>query len=846
MRAIRRVTVAAAVLLTGMVWHGSVRADSPAPATDAEIDARADALLARMTQAEKIRLMAGGSAFATAAIPRLGIPALHLSDGPNGVRSNDDQAATVFPTGSALGATWDPQIVQAVGAAIGREARALGVQVMLGPNVNIHRSPLGGRTFESYSEDPLLSGTLGAAFVRGVQSQRVGTSVKHFVANEQELNRMTSSSNVDERTLREIYLLPFELIVRQAHPWTVMVSYNKVNGTFMTESPLIRKVLEGEWGFPGLVMSDWGAVHATVPAARAGVDLEMPGPPRFFGAPLEEAVREGQVDEAVIDDAARRVLRTVVRSGLLDKGPQPAGELRSARNREVALDAARESITLLKNDGGLLPLSAAHIHSLAVIGPNADVPLYEGGGSASVVPGVVSTPLESLRAIAPGVKIHYARGVDNDEVPPPIDPRLLSPTPRRRHMGLAYRYFAGRDFRGAPVRRGTMTYFDEVELAGSLGSMSARFEGYLWAPETGLYQLSLSQAGTARLYLDGRELIGPELGTQRPALMDFGAPVRVGTIRLAAGHRYRLLVEYVSQPESTFHSLHLGLRRPLPAIDAAVQAARISDAALVFVGSSRNTETEGRDRTSLVLPGPQDELVRAVLAANPHTVVVLQSGAPYELPWAKAVPAILEAWLNGEEGPQALAEVLFGEVNPSGKLPMTFPRRLRDTPAYLYYSAGPDADYGEGVFVGYRYYDTKGIEPAFPFGHGLSYTTFSYSHLQVPERVSIGEPFEVSVDVSNTGPRSGAETVQLYVGDAATRTVVRPVKELKGFRRVSLAPGETATVRFTLTPRDLSYYDVHAHRWTSTPGTHRILIGSSSGDIRQQRDFEWVAPAGRP
>ena len=838
-----RNAVIAALSLGAFAAIGSALAASgtvAAAPTDAGVDARAHALLNQLTLEEKVVLMAGGSGFGTAPIARLGIPALRLSDGPSGVRSNDEIAVTVFPTGSALGATWNPQLAQAEGAAIGREARAMGVAVMLGPNVNIQRTPLGGRDFEMLSEDPVLTGTLGAAYVMGVQGEGVGTSVKHFVANEQELNRQTSSSNVDERTLREIYLRPFEMIVQQAQPWTLMASYNRLNGGYMTENPIVRQVLFGEWGYGGVLMSDWGAVHTTAPAANAGTDLEMPGPPKMFGAPLLAAVRAGQVGQAVIDDAALRMLRTIVRSGALDPGPKPAGELRSARNHAQALAVAREAVTLLKNDGGLLPLEAGRLHSLAVIGPNADVPLYQGGGSASVVPGVISTPLQQLEALAPGVKVSYARGVDNDEVPPPIDARLLSPTSDRKQPGLAFRYFDNADFKGKPVSRGVQTYFDATMMASGLGAMSARLEGYLWAPRSGSYQFSVSALGTGRLYIDDQEVVGPTAGSGLPAQIDFGAGVRLGQIQLTAGKRYRLRVDYVSLP-IPFHSLHVGLRLPVDGIEAAVAAARAADAAVVFVGSSRGTETEGRDRPSMALPGRQDELVDSVLRANPHTVVVLQGGAPYALPWADRAPAIVQGWLGGEGGPQALAEVLFGLVNPSGKLPMSFPKRLQDSPAYLYYGTGPDVNYGESVFVGYRWYDARGIEPAFAFGHGLSYTTFSYHDLKVPARVAQGSSSEVSVQVTNTGKRAGAETVQLYVGDEATRVVVRPERELKAFHKVSLQPGETATVRFVLTPRDFKYYDAQAHRWASTPGAHRIVIGASSRDARAAQEFELVA-----
>jgi beta-glucosidase len=808
----------------------------------ASLDARVEDLLVRLTPQEKVSLLAGGSAFATQPIARLGIPALRFSDGPNGVRSNEGRATTAFPTGSALAATWNPEVLEEVGQAIGREALALDVQVMLGPDVNIQRSPLAGRNFEDYSEDPFLAGTLGAAFVRGVQSQGVGTSVKHFVANEQELERLRSSSNVDERTLREIYLRPFEMIVKEAHPWTVMVSYNRVNGIYMSENRrLIHDVLQGEWAFDGLVMSDWGAVHSTEDAARSGLDLEMPGPPRYFGDRLNQAVHNWQVDESLIDEAARRVLQLIIRSGALDGRSHPRGELRSPRNRAAALHAASEAVVLLKNARGLLPLDRAHLRSLAIVGPDADVPLYGGGGSSHVISGSTATPLESLRRLTGGgVRILYARGCDNDSVPPPADVRLLSPTASRSVRGLAFSYYASASFEGRPVLTGIETSFEKSLITGQLGALSARWEGYLWAPEDGTYELSLSGVGDAQLYLEGRELIGAHRERMLPPQFDYGAPLRLASVALEKGKRYRIRIDYERAP-SLFPSLNFGLRLPPASIEQAVRTAKQADAAIVFVGSSHSSETEGRDRPDMRLEGHQDELVEAVLAANPNTIVVLESGAPYGMPWAGQAPAIIEAWLDGEEGPEALARVLLGHVNPSGKLPFSFPRRLEDNPAYLYYSGGREANYGEGVFVGYRYYDKRGVEPLFPFGHGLSYTAFEYRNLRMPATVPVGQSISVSLEVRNSGQRSGEETVQLYVGDEATTEVVRPVKELEGFRKVALGPGETKTVTFVLPPRALSYYDIHRHDWVSTPGAHRILIGSSSRDIRLERDFEWTA-----
>lgn len=818
----------------------------------APLEQRVDDLLVRLTEREKVSLMAGGSAFATAAIPRLGVPALNLSDGPNGVRSNDGIPTTVFPTGSAMAATWNPALLRSVGEAIGREARALDIHVMLGPNVNIQRSPLAGRNFEAYSEDPYLSGRLGIGFVQGVQSQGVGTSVKHFVANEQESDRMRSSSNVDERTLREIYLLPFEMIVKEARPWTVMASYNRLNGTYMSENnAFIRGVLKGDWGYDGLLMSDWGAVHTTVEAANAGLDLEMPGPPRYFGAALAQAARNWQVEQPVIDDAARRVLRLVIRTGSLD-GNEAKGELRSERNRATALEAAREAITLLKNDGGVLPLDKAKIHTLAVVGPNADVPLYGGGGSAAVIPSRMDTPLSALRSsLGAAVKINYVAGADNDLLPPPADARLLSADARHEQPGLKYSYYSNARFSGTPVQSGTEVFFDKVMLPAPVAQMSMRWEGFLWPDRDGTYELSLSQLGAATLYLDDRKILGADLGTLHAAQIDFGAPTRVANVTLQAGKSYRLRVDYVTLPIQ-FHSLRMGLRRPASSVAAAVSAAKAADAAIVFVGSSRSTDTEGRDRPDMELPGVQNDLVTAVLAANPNTIVVINSGAPVAMPWVQRAPALIEAWLAGEGEPAALAQILFGETNPSGKLPVTFPQRLQDNPAYLYYSAGRDAYYGEGVFVGYRYYDKRGVEPLFPFGHGLSYTSFEYSRLQVPANAATGHPVEVTIDVKNTGRRAGQETVQLYVADEATRDVVRPVRELKAFQKVSLAPGASRTLSFALTSRDFSYYDAHQHAWTVSPGRYRIEVGSSSRDIRQSHELEWIrardprAPAQEP
>ena len=837
----------AVVLLLGWGFAAGTAsgADAPAPADNANLERRVEDLLARLTPREKVELMAGGSSFGTAAIARLGIPALNFADGPNGVRSNNDEPATVFPTGVGLAATWNPQVTRAVGEAIGREARALGVHVMLGPNVNIQRTPLAGRDFEAYSEDPYLAGKLGVGFVTGVQSQGVGTSPKHFVANEQELERLRSSSNIDERTLREIYLAPFETIIREARPWTVMAAYNRVNGTYMTENAaLLRGVLKGEWGFDGVLMSDWGAVHATAPAANGGTDLEMPGPARYFGGQLADAVRVWQVEPAVTDESARRMLRLIARTGALDNPPLPPvhRDSDSQRSRATALQAASEAITLLRNERSVLPLDRSSLRKLAIIGPNADIPLQQGGGSANVVPAGLDTPLTRIRESAgERIAVTYEQGVDNDVVPPAADYRQLSADAGRKQAGLKFAYYSGDKIGGTPELSGIENYFEKTMFAARLTQMAARWEGWYWPTRDGVHEFRIAARGVGTLWVDDRQIIGKDVGKALPANSDFQDAGKVASVELRKGRGYRIRIDYVSAPVS-FHQMHFGIRLPPPDMEAAVRAAREADAAVVFVGVSRTSESEGRDRTSLALGGQQNELVEAVLAANPKTVVVLNNGAPLDLPWAARVPGLIEAWLPGQEGATAIARVLFGETNPSGKLPFTFPRRLQDSPSYLYYSAGRDANYGEGVFVGYRYYDKRQLAPLFPFGYGLSYTRFEYSNLRVPASAGPG-PIDISVDVKNAGARAGAEVAQLYVADDATVEVVRPVKELKGFAKVVLEPGETRTLHFLLSQRDLAYYDVHAHDWVATPGDYRILLGSSSADIRLQQPLRWLVSA---
>jgi beta-glucosidase len=812
------------------------------------LEERVGDLMARLTLEEKVTLLAGAAAFALAPIPRLGIPSLRVTDGPTGVLSNEGRPATIFPVGIAMAATWNPELAFEVGAAIGREAAALGVQVVLAPTINIIRTPLWGRNFETYSEDPYLAGQMGIGFVNGVQSEGIGTSLKHFAANNQEHNRFRVSTEIDERTLREIYLAAFEMVVKQARPWTVMASYNRIGGIYATEHRrLLTDILKTQWGFDGAVVSDWGAVHSTAAAANAGNDLEMPGPPRHFGARLLQAVSEWSVSERQIDDNARRVVRLILRSGILDGAPRPAGELATPRHRAIALRAAEESIVLLKNEGELLPLDPGAIKSLAVIGPNADLSRVQGGGSSRVVRSYFVTPLGAIReALGAGVALVHEQGVDSEPVPPVPRSVMFSVARDGAERGLVAEYFAQRDFGGAPVRTEIERHFEKLVGSSGIGGPAAdfaalRWRGYFWPRKSGTYELSICAPGAATIVLDGQTIIDSRTPAEADPYRLLGgqAPRRTVAVELTGGAPAAIQIDYALAGDP-LEVLSLGVRQPAGTIEEAVAAARGADATILVVGSNSKTESEGYDRENLELPGRQNELAEAVLAANPRTVVVLNAGAPMTMPWLDRAKAVLAAWLPGQEGPHAIANVVFGKTNPSGRLPVTFPRRLQDDPSYLHYPGAHRAIYGEGLFVGYRYYDKREAEPMFAFGHGLSYTKFEYSDLRCPPQVRNDESVAIAVTVANAGARAGSETVQVYV-EPKSPPDVRPVRELKGFRKIALAAGEKAAARITLDPRAFAYYDAELKEWVVAPGDYEVIVGASSRDLRLRATVRIVA-----
>jgi beta-glucosidase len=816
------------------------------------IEPQIEMLLKELTLSEKVSLLSGSDAWHTMAIERLGIRPLVMTDGPHGVRASNPEMGrvvgptTCFPTGISMGASWDPELIEQVGKALGEESLAMECDVLLGPCINIVRGPLGGRNFETYAEDPYLAGRLGVGYVKGVQSVGVGTSVKHYAVNNQEIERFRSSSNLDERTLREIYLSAFETIVKEAKPWTVMCSYNRVNGVYASQhSKLLKEILKEEWAFDGAVVSDWGANHSIQESIKGGLDLEMPGPAKYYGRLLEEAIMNWQLDEAALDEAVRRVLRLIIRTGKLSKvGRRKTGSVNTKKHQALARQLAEESIVLLKNERQLLPLDVTKHRSLAVIGPNAADGRIGGGGSSYVIPPFRVSPLQALENRLKGqVQIVYAKGCDND-VSLPTVPSAWLEMPDGSGVGLRGEYFTNLDMNGVPVYTGQEPWLDIWWFVGTVGSgeaqrSSGRWTGTLRVPESGSYKIRVGNSGVCRLYVDGDPVLeNTAPGSSNPEL---GIVSKDVYLTLTADHAYDIRVEFARHKNQNFAHWRMAMNLwQDPATDnrleQAVEVAKQCDAVVIFAGMPEYFETEGWDRPDMELPGRQNELIQRVVEANPNTVVVINAGAPVSLPWQNDIPAILEAFYPGMEGGNAVARILLGDVNPSGKLPVTFPKRLEDTPAYINstYPGARDIYYGEGIFVGYRYYDKRQLEPAFPFGHGLSYTQFQIGAVEAAEVVDQGAQVDVHVKISNTGPVAGREVVQLYVSDLES-SLPRPVKELKGFQKVDLQPGEEKDIWFSLSPRDLSFYDPYRKSWIAEPGDFELLIGVSAQDIRGKK-----------
>ena len=835
-----------------------------------------------MTIDEKASLTAGASTWSTAAVARVGIPEVFVCDGPAGARGpliegvGEQSRSLNIPCGAALGATWDPALLEQLGDALGDQTRTKACRVLLAPTVNLHRAPLAGRNFESYSEDPLLTGKLAAAFIRGVQSNGVATTVKHFAGNEAEFERMTIDSVIDERALRELYLLPFELAVREGGSLGIMTSYNRLNGTYNTENrELLHDILRGEWGFEGFVITDWFAGGTAPGAADAGLDLEMPGPARFYGRKLGQAVHDGSVPEYLLDGAARRLLTVLDRIGALDDEPRPPVAIDRPEHRALARRAASESMVLLKNNG-VLPLQASGLRTLAVIGPNAETARIMGGGSAQLQPHYRITPLDALREyLGNDVTIVHEPGCDIDRTIAPIDAALLDNG--QRGKGFSVDVFSGNDCDGEVVHRTSTTDGKVLLLPGidpelPRGPIAFRATSIFTPTTSGPHTISMLQMGSACLSVDGTVIFD---GITHPTPRGdayFGIARRELTaVRdLHAGQGYELDIEFVSTERSWIQGAEIGCK-PVPdpdMMDRAVAAAASADAVIVIVGTNNDWETEGHDRNTLDLPGRQAEMIRRVSQANAITAIVVNAGAPITTEWAATAPAVLQAWFGGQEMANALVDVLFGDAEPAGRLPTTFPVCIEHTPSFGNFPGEHGrVRYGEGVLMGYRWYETRTLPVSFAFGHGLSYTSFALGTPRVSARSVLRADLDgstglgtvsVTVSVTNTGSRRGAEVVQCYVG-AVQPKVTRPLKELKAFMKVWLEPGESADVELTLDARSFAYWDpgdryrgelnpspiglfterpLAVRGWRVDPGTYQIHIGRSSHDIANVIDIE--------
>ncbi len=787
------------------------------------------ALLARLSLEEKVSLLSGKDHWSLPALPSIGLESIVMSDGPTGVKCGRDGPATrpTVPCGTALAATWDPELVEEVASLLGETARVNGVHVLLAPATNILRSPLAGRNFEYYSEDPFLAATMTCAYVRGVQSEGVAATGKHFVCNDAESGRMTGSVEIDEQTLREIYLLPFEAAVQDAGTWALMCSYNKLRGTYMSAHPLLDDLLRSEWGFTGVVVSDWGAVRDTVPSGRSGLDVEMPGPGVFRGEKLVAAVRSGEVPERRIDKKVLRILRLARRTGALGSQPDRRRRRSSTDAAAVLRRAAAESFVLLKNEGGLLPLAAGS--KLAVLGRVAALPPLQGGGSSNVGPMTAPSPLEGIRALA-DAEVRYEPGYVPSTLPR-LDLAWVDDA-------FTVEYHEASDPAGPPVavetRRTDRFVFREVEAGRRLADLVVRLRATLTPPLDGEYVFGVNCAGAGILRIDGEPVL--ELGAEHD--LDWSYLYRLqsrghASVVLEAGNPVAFELDYrmAPGPERAIGLITLRARAPEPddLLRRAVDAATEADVAVVVAGLGEEHECEGYDRTTLELPQEQRELIAAVAEANPRTVVVLSAGAPVLLDWAERVPSVMLVWYAGEEFGAALGDVLMGNAEPGGRLPMTLPARPEDA-AVL--DPAPDDSktgswhYHEGLFIGYRHFDRYALEPAYCFGHGLGYTSLAYEELHVGRN---GNDVEVAVRIRNSGGRRGKEVVQLYVGSADAS---RPRLELKAFECIDLNPGAEGTLTFVLGERAFSQWDAEAGRFVPIPGRHEIAVGSSSRDLR--------------
>ncbi|KUI54696.1 Beta-glucosidase B [Cytospora mali] len=823
--------------------------------------------VAELTEEEKVSLLTAADFWRTKAITSKGIPAVKTSDGPNGARGGifvGGTKAALFPCGVSLAATWNRDLLYNVGQHLADETKARSAHILLAPTVCMHRHPLGGRNFESFSEDPLLTGKLAARYIQGLQDKGVAAVIKHFVGNEQETHRLTVDSVVQERPLRELYLKPFEIAVREANPWAVMSSYNLINGVHadMNEHTL-KDILRGDWGYDGTVISDWGGTNSTVESVVAGCDIEFPFSTNWRFDKVLSALEDGYISQEDIDRAAENALTLVYRVTRGEaSSEEPEKEDNRAETRELIREAGIQGLTLLKNEGGILPINPKEA-KVAIIGPNANRAIAGGGGSASLNPYYSTLPLNSIKEAALE-EVIYAQGCQINKWLPVASPFCKT---KDGKPGVTIDWFAGDKFQGEPVvhqgRVNTDLFlWDSAPLAQVGPEWSAIARTYLTPTVAGKHTISFMSVGPGKLYLDDKLTLDLWDWTEEGEAMFDGSVDYLVEVDMEAGKAVELRVEMTNElrpisKQKQFNMTHkyggcrIGFKEEdkIDYLQEAIETAKQADVAVVIVGLDAEWESEGYDRQTMDLPsdGSQDRLIEAIVEANPRTVVVNQSGSPVTMPWAEQVPAIIQAWYQGQEAGHALADVLFGFKNPSGKLPCTFPKRLEDTPAYHNWPGeNLEVVYGEGLHIGYRHYERAKIAPLFPFGHGLSYTSFEYGRPSLSSKVlTKSEPLEMVIAVSNIGDVDGYETVQVYIRDEKSR-LPRPEKELVAFEKVFLQAGETKHLRIEFDKHAVGYYDTSLKAWVAEEGRFYMLIGASSADIRHmvpfkvKESFTWI------
>ncbi|KAF8737855.1 glycosyl hydrolase 3 family, partial [Rhizoctonia solani] len=845
--------------------------------------------ISKLSLNEKTRLLAGIDMWHTYAVPRLGIPSLRFTDGPNGARGTkffEGVPAACFPAATGLGSSWDVEFIEKVGQAIGRDCKDKGCHVLLGPTINIQRSPLGGRGFESYSEDPLLSGTLARAFIKGVQSEGVSATIKHYVTNDSEFERMSMSSELSTRALREIYLRAFEIACRdpESAPWALMTAYNRVNGLHASENKyLLDSVLRKQWGWDGLIMSDWYGTYSADASIKAGLDLEMPGPPTWRADALQRCVTAQKIRVPEIDDRVLKLINRVAESGI----PENADETGEPEPETVSLlrEAAAHANVLLKNSESLLPLSAKDVTSIGVIGPNADAPVFSGGGSANLRPYKHTTALEGIAAALADagnkVEVQYTLGAHAHKEAPLLGAKHLKT--KAGEPGYDIEWFnedpvQNPDAKRVHYNRGTTSFAffnDNLPTDDILHQECwATMTGIFTPDVTGKYEFGAAATGLVDVYVDGKKIIDNSTNPVPGHVFFMTGTVEVcNTVELTAGKPVEIKLQFTSPVAARARgftqvgagSLSLegrgGCRwgggrafQDEQGIKEAVDLAKKVDKVVLVVGLNNDWESEGYDRDNMELPRATNRLVSAVLEANKNTAVVVISGTPVSMPWADTASTIVQSFYSGGEAGHGLADVLFGKVNPSSRLPLSFPVRDEDTPSYLNFPGqNGKVLYAEGVFVGYRHYLTYKKKVLFPFGHGLSYTQFQHSNLKLSGKIGRDSTVSVSVTVKNTGKLAGRDVVQVYVRDIVSR-LDRPVKELKGFAKSSLLdPGKSETVTISLDKYAFAYFDDWAGEgrdgeglWVAEAGDFEVIVSSTSEDagissgITLEQSFEWI------